>query len=204
MKKGIYIIIILLISIILTTGCSKNNIGDIAATVNGESIYVNDINIVVKHFNEDKYDFDTILNNTINELLVVQEAKKNNISISDGDFQAYIDMYKEELPLLFEKGVEIYGEEKFISGLKVRQIYKKMKAHVLDNIIGEITIQDTDVSEYIVYFPNVTYEDYLGLSKAEQVEVKEKIRTLKQQDLFNSWVKQLRDAAEIEYFQNGD
>lgn len=183
---------------LLIVSCNNNN--NIAASVNGEYIYSSDINIVVEHFNDEKYDFKAVLNNTINELLVVQKAKKNNIFISKSEFQSYVDKFKGEVPLLYNIGVEIYGENKFISGLKVRQIYKKMKSYVSDNILEQVKVQDADIIKYISYFKNVTYEDYKGLSQLEQAEVIGKIKVFKQEELFNNWVKELRNAADIKIF----
>ena len=59
---------------------------NVAAIVNGEYIYVEDINDVLSEYEEtDGVTYDVILENTINELLIVQYGKNKGLEATDAE-----------------------------------------------------------------------------------------------------------------------
>ncbi len=70
---------------------------EIAATVNGEPIYAQDIDDQYNNMNpilQQMYTKESILNQTIDELLLIQEAKNKNIKISDSEIKEELANFK--------------------------------------------------------------------------------------------------------------
>lgn len=196
MKK---LILIFPIVILLLLSLSPQDKSSIAAIVNGEKIYVEDITTVVDYLGNDNYSYEEILNNSIDELLVIQEATKQGIIISDDEFYDYINHYKLTYPHFYNYGIKIYGENRYLEGLKNRLIYKEMQEFVINNILDKTIICDKDIYNYISYFEDVTIDDYNNLSDYEKETVNNNIKKIKEQTDFESWAYNLRANAVIEY-----
>lgn len=70
---------------------------EIAATVNGEPIYSQDIDDQYNNMNpilQQMYTKESILNQTIDELLLIQEAKNKNIKVSDAEIKEELANFK--------------------------------------------------------------------------------------------------------------
>ncbi|HEY9704725.1 MAG TPA: peptidylprolyl isomerase, partial [Allocoleopsis sp.] len=152
--------IILIVALILI---SKNNAkeeplanetnSEIAATVNGDPIYTKD---VMNEYNrlspvmKQVYTIDTILNKSIDDLLLYQEALNQDIKVTDKEIQSEIDALKtanmlsdEEFKQALERqNLTIEDVEKLIErNLYIRELLNK-------SILQEIEITDKEAEEY--------------------------------------------------------
>ena len=126
---------------------------DIAAIVNGESITMQDIDEQYGRVPEEYKQFITkelLLNQSINELLLLQEAKKQGISITNEELSKVIDdaiaqsgLSKEE----FDKTLEEQG----LTMKFVEDYYKKQM--VINNllnktVVSKIVVSSSEIKEY--------------------------------------------------------
>lgn len=133
MKRSILSLIIVAILFLLL---SCNQYDGVAAYVNDDKIYREDIERVVEHFDNPDLTYNDVLNNTINESVVIQTGRKIGVPIVEKDFRDYIKEYKSDYPDFYKKGTEIYGEEKYVEGLWKSHQYKLTKKYVIENFIS--------------------------------------------------------------------
>jgi len=190
MERSIIITAICLILAVFLSGCTNPN-ESIAATVNGENILVQDIKDAVIIHNG--YSYEDILENTIDETLVLQKAEEYKISISDSEFKDYLKNYKENFAYFFELGVEQYGEENYIRNIRIQLKYRKTKEYVLANVLKDNVVTNDDI------LGNIDIDTWNKLTREEREEAREKLTKLKEEEMFQKWVKDLRKNAEVIY-----
>ena len=198
MKRTIVTIVAMLIGSILflsISGCNSKN-SDIVVTVNGEAIYEYQLENVMKQSIDNSISREDLLENSINQLVVVQYGKKVGISIDDNYFDDYINRYKSGYPEYFAKGIDVYGEEEFIDGLRYHLIYQMTREKVISDNFSDIEISENILTLYIKE-KGLRIE----LSKENYDLVKDKYISEKQEELFDEWVAEQRSNSEIEYFE---
>lgn len=126
---------------------------EIAATVNGEPIYAADIENQYNNLNpmlQQVYTKETILNQTIDELLLIREAKNRNIQITDPEIQEELTNFKLQNGLSesdFEKLLE--GQNltlKDLEGLIERRLL--IKELLNETIFKDVEITDDAIEQY--------------------------------------------------------
>lgn len=164
MKK--FIVILLTIVTCILCSCRKSidvPPDNIAAEVNGEPIYFTEIENALKNIRDENITFDTILRNSVNELIVVQMAPSYGIDVPQEEFEAYIEQYKSSYADIYAKGVELYGgEDKFIEGLLRQKIFNKTRSYLTQNVLEPITVSDEEISAYCEMYsvdPELLSED---------------------------------------------
>jgi len=154
-------VVIICAFVLYLAGCDtidfgKTLSGDAAAIVNGESITIQDINEQYEQVPEEYKQFITkemLLNQSINELLLLQEAKKQGISVTSEELSEVIDnlitqsgLSKED----FDKTLE----EQNLTIEFLKDYYKKQL--IINNLLNKTVISKIIVSssEVIEYYEN--------------------------------------------------
>lgn len=161
---------------------------DIAAIVNGETIYKNEIYTALKATNSETLTYDIILHNSINELLVIQSAPKLGVELSDSALNKFLNDYENDAPEFFQKGVDLYGREQYLAGLARQWKYKAVKDYVVSNILPSPIVTDDEIDEYAksINIDNLTRE--------ERISVITILKNEKLESSFYNWVALLHSA----------
>lgn len=196
--------LVLVISLISAGSIMNDNKNEIAAIVNSEKIYVDDIEKIYKDFKEHGIspipDKKKILNDIINELLVVQEAKSQNIIVNDKEVENRVKMLKEHMPELYDTVLEKVSLEEYKERIKEGMLYQKMKENVLkDNLIY---ISEEAVLAYIEKNKKDFSESTVDEDKFDEVKniIKEMLKEREEIKIFNQWIEKLKDKAEIKIY----
>lgn len=137
-----------------------------------------------------------VLDELITKQLVLQEAKKNKISISDAEINTELKK--------IEDSVTSQGQN-FNDLLKAKNLSRdvlkdKIKLDkIIQKIVGkEVTITDKEIQDYITankesFPPSATIDELKG-------SVKEQLLQQKMSEKFQSWIAALKDKAKIYRF----
>ena len=134
----------------IPTNLTSNSV---AATVNGDPIYLSDVKKEYDALDptlKPMYTLDSILNKSIDDLLLYQEAKNEDIQVTDAEVQAELDNLKIQNQLtdatlqaaLAQQGLTLDSAKVLIQ--KNLLIRKLLNATVLKNI----TVADSDIEAY--------------------------------------------------------
>ena len=188
MRKRLFIFVVVL-ALAYVLFSSKDLF--VAATVNG---YPLSRVSVVREL--EKQGGKQVLDNLISEMLVSQEARKANITVTDADIDAKVSALKEQMSaqgqdidaLLATQGI---SQADFRDQIKVQLYVEKL-------LEGKVTITDEKINEFIetnkAYLP--TNLDEEGLKKLAREE-------LLQQELstqYSTWIAEVKQNADINYF----
>ncbi|MGV8141606.1 MAG: SurA N-terminal domain-containing protein [Candidatus Woesearchaeota archaeon] len=147
----------------------NQTIKNVAATVNGEAIYLQDIQDEYDALNpilQKMYTIESMLNKSIDDILLKQEAKDSGVKVSDGEVQTTIDLVKKQNQLTdeqFEQAIEMQG----MTMDEVKELLRNnlmIQKFLNDTILQNITITENNIEAY--YTLNV--EKYVS---PEQVTV---------------------------------
>ncbi len=156
---GVLAAILVIAAILILT--SKNNtpisgnetVKGVAATVNGEPIYLQD---VLKEYNsinplvKSQYSVESVLNKSIDDLLLYQEAKNRGITVTSVEVQSELDAIKTQNQLtdiqlekaLTDQGLTLESAELMIE--KNLMVRKLLNATILKDII----ITENQIEKY--------------------------------------------------------
>ncbi|HIJ01189.1 TPA: hypothetical protein HA363_00925 [Candidatus Woesearchaeota archaeon] len=136
---------------------AKPTISEVAATVNGEPIYLADIDAQYNSLNpmlQQIYTKEQILNQTIDELLLIQEAKNQNIKASDTEIEQELRNFKQQNALTDQDFNDLLEKQNITLTQLKALISKRLQIKDLLNatIFKNINISDSDIENY--YFNN--------------------------------------------------
>jgi parvulin-like peptidyl-prolyl isomerase len=130
-----------------------NTTSEIAATVNGEPIYSKDIEDQYNNLNpalQQVYTKESILNQTIDELLLIQDAKDKGIKVTDAEIQTELTNFKTQNGLTdsdFQSLLEGQNlTQKDLEGLIERRLL--IKDLLNETIFSNINITDDAIKQY--------------------------------------------------------
>jgi len=178
----------IIILIIILLGLLKDQF--VAASVNGKQI--NRIELIREL---EKKEGKRALENLISEELIMQEAEKRNISVTDEEVDREIGT--------IEKTIKNQGQNLddllTLQGLTRQQLKDEVRIQlILKRLVGKAEVTDKEVAEYIEKNNESIPAD------ANMDEIKNQVKTQLEQDKVNqkiqSLVEELRKNAEIEYF----
>lgn len=90
----------------------KAEAGDpILATVNGEPILKSEIDPVYEEYKESDITYEQMIEDTIDEILVIQQAPKYKLSVSKADVDESVEFYKITSPKMYQELSETYTEK---------------------------------------------------------------------------------------------
>ena len=94
--------------------------------------------MIVKRSRNNFIKVDEILNNSIDEVLVIQHAKEFDIpEITESEVQEQLQDYKNQYPDLYNEAVNIYGVDELYQGQENRMMYDRVKKYVMSNVLQE-------------------------------------------------------------------
>lgn len=216
--KAIFVLILLTICIgilyIVFLGFIEN---EVAATVNDEKIYLKDIEKVYNKYNIYSVDNQNqkqgnlpitrkkILDNAINEILVLQEAKKRGIVVSELGVNDRIKDLKAHFPEIYEKVLSEVGLSEYKSILTKRITYQKMKDAVLKESGEDFKISDEEAFKWYLKRKGLSEDADITIKDAREFEktkdeIKHFIKKEEEEKIFRSWVSGLRRKAKIRIY----
>lgn len=126
---------------------------EIAATVNGEPIYSKDINDEYNRLSpllQQTYTKEAILNQTIDEVLLIQEAKNNNIKVTDSQIQEELNTFKEQNGLSQQEFEDVLKNQNLtiteVSGLIERRLM--IKELLNRTILSNVNVSVEAINDY--------------------------------------------------------
>lgn len=190
-------IFIIILAVALTLKFTVLN-DEVVAYVNDKPVFLSDLEMRYDLY-QGVYSKEELLNQTIMEELLLQEADTQEISISDEDFENMMELFiqssgttKEELMEQLN-ALEISYEE-FEESTRQR-----MKINMLlESIIINVTVTEQEIKDYFdaigkEQLGNLTYGDVEEL-------INQTIINEKRNELFDEYVNELWDKAEIVIF----
>ncbi len=184
-QKKIFAIFIFLVAggflAIFGMGRSQDIYGkDILAIVNDEVLSVSDVAIVLeKYLLEGKTAvslLDKVISDLIDEKLIFQEAKRQNISVSEGDLVKKIERFKKHFPVLYKEISSNMTEEEYRDIFRQKIILEEMYARVIQHTEGELVVENKKaiISEWV---KNIREKADIVLLEENINEYKEKLRS---------------------------
>ena len=173
---NIFISIIVVVFIVLIfSSCNRTN-DKVVAKVNNENITQNQLN---EELNK-QYGYET-LQNLINQVLVIQEAKKKNIIINEKEIEEEI----------YKTALNMGGIEKLKDQLKARNVnFNDYKQKVkLDLLLRKLVVSELSEDELRVFYDNI--KGSLPMVEVSFIMVPDK-------DLANSIIDNLKKGASFE------
>lgn len=163
-------------------------------SVNGELIYKKEIDSVYDEFYDSGIEYKDIVENTIDEILVIQQAKEYGIVCDGTEIEQVLKEYELHYPDEYNKAISVYGIENVKKGQRSRLLYKKVKDYYFENI------SDNEISEKLIdnFLKEYDLEDQLKQYTYEEIQ-NSLDEELLQYD-FDKWVEHLRKGADIVYY----
>ena len=165
MKKGLFLIFLLLMSIV--AGCSGDNPNKVVATVDGKKISNKDI----MYYEDKDIKRENIIEDLVLREVILLEAKKEDISISNEEIK--------ELKKITMQSIENDKTQK--EGFqKMASKYKLEVNEFIDTIWTEQTKKDLIVSKYLNKHMDIklgegSAEDYQKIINAEHEKIRKKL-----------------------------
>lgn len=179
----------IIIVVIIFLGVFKNQF--IVATVNGQPI------TRIQLINQlEKKDGKTILQSLITEQLILQEAKKQNVSVSDADVKAEIATIEKTISaqgqnidtLLAQQGM---SRADLNDQVKIQLLLKKM-------VGSDIKVTDKDVDDYVEQNKEAMPAE---ITPAIRDQVKQQLEQQKLNEKIQAFVANLQSKAKIDYLR---
>lgn len=163
----------------------------IAATVNGEPISRMEI---IQEL--EKQGGKQTISGIISKTLIFQEAKKQNIAVSQAEIDEEIKKTEEQ----FTKQGQKLEDVLVASGLTRKGLEEQMKINkIVEKLIGkDITVSDKEVQEYLEANKESIPQNISPADLAKSV--KEQLRQQKLKAKFDAWILELQNKAKINYF----
>jgi len=193
------IIVVLGLIILLSSYANEtsviSNYENILVRVNDDFVYRERVDLVYLDHEGTTVTYERIINDTILELLVVQQAPRFGISLSDEELQNIMESFEEIEPEFFNDAVETFGINELREKLRIRNIFSTTKDYVIDNILfpnGEISSETirwfAEANDLAEQFAQFTDEEILDELRRDIVEF-----------TFRQWMEELREDADIEF-----
>lgn len=185
MKRRIFLLTILVFGILSVLILHRYNQNQIVATVNGQQITNNDVTNICKQLDEYEDDYySKVLNDIIDEYVVVLNADKVNVKVTENEINSCIQEYKDSFPDIYEKGKKIYGEKEFYKGIELQIIYNK----VYEIVVSE---QIENNRERLVEQFYLTYNNDHDMEISREEFISE-YETEFDEYIFNLWVDEVK------------
>lgn len=123
-----------------------------------------------------------VFQNLVTNTLILQEAAKQNIKVSDEEIKAEIDKYKE---LMKQQGQD-FDQILAAQGLSIKDVEESIKTNKLvDKLAGTVEVTEAEIAEYIK-----TNTDVLPKT-ASQTELKDSVKKQLEQQKLSTKIQEL-------------
>lgn len=163
----------------------------LAALVNGEPI--TRLSVVSE---SEKQGGKQILDNLVTRALILQEAKKQNITVPQEDIDKEIKKLETEFSQQGQKLADLLTAR----GMSKKDLEDQIRPRlIIEKILGkEVAVTDAEVADYLEKNKDLIPA---GASSADtQKNVKEQLRQQKINEKFQPWVENLKKNSKINYF----
>lgn len=188
-----------MIFLIFLSACNNNVISDAVPNdaivcVNDEYILKSEITLVLEQFSGTNVTYKKIVEDSILELVVIQQAPKFDIELTESDIDDIIAEYKELHPEYYEEALNLYGEDALRKKLKDGATYDLVREYVVNN---ELTID----SKLIQSFREQDgFDGYLD--DVSDAIIKETMPKDLENFAFKQWSLEKKDDANIIYYED--
>lgn len=164
----------------------------IVATINGQPIWRTTLIQELEKQSGQKE-----LDNLISKLLILQEAKKQNVSISDEEIDSEVKKLEES----FSKQGQNLDQLLQLQGISRNEFLEQVRIRkTVEKLVGkDISVTDQEVNDYFEQNKNSLPQN-LSADEAK-ANIKQQLEQQKLNDKIQTWVKSLRDNAKINYLK---
>ena len=159
--------------------------------VNGEALYTYEVDDTLKV--NPGLERETIIENTIDEMLIIQYAKEKQIEITDEEVACVLKAYQEYYPEIYKDAMDGYGEEELKSGIKNKLLLNAAIEEIMNEPLYKINFEDDDVWQYL----SENGIDPAALDEDDYEEAKKLYVEAKKRENKKRWISNARKAAEI-------
>ena len=160
-------------------------------TVNGEPILKTEIDPVYEEYIESDITYEQIIEDTIDEILVIQQAPKYKLSVSEADVDESVEFYKITYPEMYQELSETYTEKEIRKKLKDRLLFSTVRDYALEHICL--------VDHQLIQKFTKAYGLEEQLKGYTDEQIKYTLDSELQDFALKQWTKDLRKQAEIVY-----
>lgn len=158
----------------------------VVAKVNEEKITNKDVTNICKQLDDENDYYNKVLNDIIDEYVVVLNADKLNVNISENEIKNYIQEYKTSFPDMYEKGVRLYGKEDLYEGIEMQLIYNKVFEIVVseqiknnkEKLIKKFYMTEKEKHDYVM---EMSQDEFIGEYQTEFEEY-----------IFDLWIEEMK------------
>jgi len=199
---GLILGLVILIALIYTLFDKFQESSKIAAVVNGEVITYSEIEELYAQLPPTYQGIITkndILDQKINEKLLLQEASKKQITVTDEEVDGIINTVITQSGMT-EKEFESRLKQQGISRAELREYYKTQL--IILNLLNETALSDIEVKEKEIrdYYEESGAKDS-GLSLEEvRDQIEMMLLSQKQEEAFLDYVEELKSESDVEIF----
>ncbi len=193
MKQRPIVALLICALLFVLFGCSSKQGADrkIIVKVNDEYIYHDEIATVYEQIEGTNITFDKIVDDTITEILVIQQAPLYGIGMTKEEIEKTVEDYKQQYPDYYNETIKKYDRDEFEKRIADKGLYIKVREHFLHTY--EVT--DADVEDFI-RINNLVEQ----LSPYDNTQIRTYFEKELSNFVFIRWAKELREGAAIEYF----
>lgn len=139
-----------------------------------------------------------ILSQLVTKTLVLQEAKKQNVAISDNEIAAEMKKIEDQLTTQGQKlddalAAQSMTRKDLQEQIRIQKLAEKILAK-------EVEITDKEVDDYVTQNKDALQQS--SNSGELKKQVKEQLKQQKLQERFRTWLQELQQKAKILYFVN--
>lgn len=127
---------------------NSNVIEAVEVYVNGEALYVYEVDETLNVNPE--VSREEVVENTINDMLMIQYARTNDIHISDEEVEYILKLYQTHYPEIYEMALEGYGTDGLKSGIKNRLLLTATLERILEEPDYEIDLSNEALDKYLL------------------------------------------------------
>lgn len=200
MKRIFFVFLVFVLAIgILVIVYNSNDVkfdshDEIAAIINGENIYVSDINRILEEYKDNEnISFESVLNNSIDELLIVQYGKRIGIVASVNEIDERMSYFKNSFHDKYIELLESGDLDKYRDNLEKLIVYDKTIENILSQCDDRITV---DENEALSWYKENIDTDLTNFSKHKNMIV-ESLQDEKERQAITKFVIELRKNSEI-------
>ncbi|MEA2056454.1 MAG: SurA N-terminal domain-containing protein [Patescibacteria group bacterium] len=139
-----------------------------------------------------------LLETTISEMLIKQEAKEKGVIVTDDELDAEIEEIKKNL----EEQDQDFDQLLALQGMTVDDLTERLRLNKLIErlLAGEIEVSDEEMTQYLEDNADFFPEDMEDAEKKETA--RQQLNQQKMNEKYQEWVEELRNKARIKNFVN--
>ncbi|MCL4418521.1 SurA N-terminal domain-containing protein [Patescibacteria group bacterium] len=187
-KRNVIIVLVLFVIVALSFFLKKQLI---VASVNGQPIYR--LTLISEL---EKQGGKKVLDGLVNNALILQEAKKRNITISDAEINLELKKIEDNL----KKQGQTLDQALTLQGVTLQSVKKNIELNLIMRKLleGKTSVSEKEVSDYIEKNKKSIPED----AKPEDTKnmVRQQLEQQKFQEKGQELIKSLQDKAKINYY----